>query len=79
MNPELADFVTFLMRRLVEHPEAVEVRVREGETVLIEVRVAPEDQGRVIGREGRTIRSLRALVATAARKAGYRATLELVE
>jgi predicted RNA-binding protein YlqC (UPF0109 family) len=76
---ELTDLVSFLVRGLVDHPDAVEVRVHEGVPTLYEVQVAPEDQGRVIGREGRTIRSLRTLVQTAARKSGLRASLELVD
>ena len=79
MQPDLTELVTDLVRRLVQHPEAVEVRVLEGSPVLYEVRVAPEDQGRIIGREGRAIRSLRLLVAAAARKAGVRATLEIAD
>jgi predicted RNA-binding protein YlqC (UPF0109 family) len=79
MNQDLAPFVLDLAKKLVDRPEAVEVHVRDGDTVLYELQVAPEDQGRIIGREGRTIRSLRALVSTAARKQGFRATLEVLE
>jgi predicted RNA-binding protein YlqC (UPF0109 family) len=79
MTQDLTPLVLDLARKLVDRPEAVEVAVRDGDTVLYELRVAPEDQGRIIGREGRTIRSLRALVSTAARKHGFRATLEVME
>jgi hypothetical protein len=79
MSQDLTAFVTDLIRRMVRHPEAVEVRLLEGSPVLLELHVAPEDQGRIIGREGRTIRALRTLVSMAARKAGVRATLELAE
>ena len=79
MNADLTPLVLDLARKLVDRPEAVEVVVRDGDTVLYELRVAPEDQGRIIGREGRTIRSLRTLVGAAARKHGFRATLEVLE
>ena len=79
MSERLHELVRFLILGLVDHPDAVEIHVRDGAQLLFEVRVAPEDQGRVIGREGRTIRSLRTLVQTAARKEGTRASLELVD
>ena len=75
----LRGFVERTVRRLVDDPHQVQVHTRDGEPVLVEVRVAPEDRGRLIGREGRTVRSLRLLVAAAGKKAGVHATLEILD
>src|SRR5262249_46124675 len=79
MNPDLSPLILDLAKKLVDRPDDVRVQVRDGDIVLYELSVAPEDQGRIIGREGRTIRSLRSVVQTAARKQGFRATLEVLE
>jgi predicted RNA-binding protein YlqC (UPF0109 family) len=76
---DLSELVRYLATQLVENPDTVEVNVRGEEPVVYELHVDPEDQGRIIGREGRTIQALRILVGAAARKTGDRATLELAE
>ena len=75
-----AELVEFLARRLVDDPEAVRVEEveRDGDTV-IELYVAKDDVGKVIGRQGRLARALRTVVrASAARRSG-RTLLEIVE
>ena len=75
-----AELVEFLARRLVDDPEAVRVEEveRDGDTV-IELHVAKDDVGKVIGRQGRLARALRTVVrASAARRSG-RTLLEIVE
>jgi hypothetical protein len=79
LSTDLTDLVRHLARGLVRHPEALEVRVLDGDPVLYEIHVAQEDQGRIIGREGRTIRALRMVDGAAARKAGGSATVEVAE
>ena len=69
-----------IARALVERPGDVAVVTNEGEQVtVIELRVAPEDLGRVIGKQGRTARSLRTILNAAGTKANQRFSLEIVE
>ncbi len=76
----MKELVEFVARHLVTKPEEVIVESsRSDKTVSLLLKVAPEDLGRVIGKEGRTIRSLRTLVGAAAAKAGLRASLEVSE
>jgi len=68
------------VKALVDEVDAVDVRAidREGAT-LIEVRVAPGDMGKIIGRQGRTIRALRSLAYAVSLKKRHRFVLEIVE
>lgn len=76
----MKDLVELIAKKLVEHPEDVQVRVIEGEQgQTIELRVHPEDMGRVIGKAGRTAKAIRTLLHSAASKAETRVTLEIVE
>lgn len=69
-----------IVKSLVDDVEAVDVReVDAGQTLKIEVRVAQDDMGKLIGRQGRTVRALRALLHAASMKAGRRFLLEIVE
>ena len=57
-----AQLVESIVKELVEEPDAVEVMAREeGYTTIIEIKVAPQDAGKVIGRQGRVVRALRML------------------
>jgi predicted RNA-binding protein YlqC (UPF0109 family) len=75
----IATFLTDLLHRLVDDPSAVEVKVVPGSPTLYEATVAPDDIGQVVGREGRIVKSIRALVAAAAQKRGEYATFEIVD
>ncbi len=76
----LKDLVEHIVKKLVDRPEAVEVSEISGEqATIIELRVAGEDLGKVIGKEGRTARSIRTLVHAAATKEKKRAVLEILE
>jgi predicted RNA-binding protein YlqC (UPF0109 family) len=75
-----AELVEYLARRLVDQPDAVRVeeQEREGELVL-ELHVAKDDVGKVIGRQGRIARALRTVVRAAATREDRRVLLEIVE
>ncbi len=75
-----AELVEYLVRRLVDEPDAVRVEEveREGELVL-ELHVAKDDVGKVIGRQGRIARALRTIVRAAAARGDRRVLLEIVE
>ncbi|MEJ7624022.1 MAG: KH domain-containing protein [Pyrinomonadaceae bacterium] len=69
-----------IISSLVGEPDAVEVdETADGKTVRIEVRVAENDMGRIIGREGRTVKAIRSLLFAAGQKHGHRYHLDLVE
>ena len=75
-----ATLVDYLARRLVEHPDAVRVEeVDEDDTLVIRLRVASEDVGRVIGRGGRIARALRTVVRASGARGDRRVVLEIVE
>jgi len=75
----MVELVTEILKAIVDNPSAVEVTEVEGErAAIIEIKVAPEDVGKVIGREGRIINSLRQIVRAAAGKASKRITIELI-
>ena len=70
--------VEYVARALVDRPEAVEIRqVDDPQTTSIEVRVSPDDVGKVIGRGGRVIKAIRTLARAAATRSGKRVTVEI--
>jgi predicted RNA-binding protein YlqC (UPF0109 family) len=72
--------VEFVIKGLVERPEAVSVRASERDRmVVIEVKVAPDDVGKVIGRRGRIVGAIRTLARAAALPGGRRVIVEIVE
>jgi predicted RNA-binding protein YlqC (UPF0109 family) len=74
------DLVTEIAKALVDLPDEVVVREVEGEQVtVLELRVAPSDLGKVIGKQGRTARSIRTLLGAAGMKLNRRFTLEILE
>jgi hypothetical protein len=71
--------VEYIAKSLVDKPEAVEVKETQGESVtILEIRTAPEDSGKVIGREGRIANAIRTIVKAAAAKQQKRITVEIL-
>jgi len=76
----LKELIELIAKALVDHPEQVEVSELEGEqTSVIELRVAKEDLGKVIGKQGRTARAMRTILSAASTKIRKRAVLEIIE
>jgi len=74
------ELVSEIAKALVDIPDEVQVREVQGEqTTVLELRVAPSDLGKVIGKQGRTARSIRTLLGAAGMKLNRRFTLEILE
>jgi len=76
----MKELVQFIAQQLVNNPGAVEVKEIHGETdTVLELRVAKEDLGRVIGKQGRTAKSIRTILSAVAARKRCKVTLEIVE
>lgn len=76
----MKDLVLYIAKALVDNPEKVEVNEIKGEkATVLELKVAEGDRGKVIGKEGRIIKSIRVIVNSASAKMDKRATVEIVE
>ncbi len=76
----MKELVRYIAQALVDNPDAVVVSEVEGEqTSVIELRVAKEDLGKIIGKHGRTAQSIRTILSAASAKHKKRAVLEIVE
>ncbi len=76
----MRELLELIAKSLVDQPEQVEVREIEGEqTTVLELRVAREDLGKVIGKQGRTARAVRTILAAAGMKVRKRVVLEILE
>ncbi|RPJ23969.1 MAG: KH domain-containing protein [Chloroflexi bacterium] len=76
----MKDLIEYIAKSLVDHPDAVQVRQNGGGSrVRIELSVARDDMGRVIGKGGKVANSIRTLLRVAAEREGKQATLDVVE
>ena len=74
------ELVEFIAKSLVDEPESVVVNLIEGQkSTIIELRVAADDLGKVIGKQGRIARSIRTILSASATKSGKRMVLEILE
>ena len=76
----MKELVELIAKALVDEPEKVKVSVLDGEqTTILELKVAPEDLGKVIGKQGRTARAIRIILGAAGMKLKRRYNLEIIE
>ncbi len=74
------ELVEFIAKSLVDNPESVEVNVIEGEkSTMLELRVAPDDIGKVIGKQGRIAKAVRTIISATSVKTGKRVVLEILD
>ncbi len=76
----MKELVMRIVKQLVDNPEKVKVKEIRGEqNIILELSTAKEDIGKVIGKQGRTIKALRTLLNAASVKTGHRVTLEVIK
>ena len=75
----MKELLLYMAKSLVDNPDKVEVNEIEGETTTFELRVAPEDMGKLIGRQGRIAREIRTIVKSVAQRTGQKVTVEIVD
>lgn len=76
----MKDLITYIAQALVDHPEQVSVTEIQGnQTSVLELKVAKDDLGKIIGKQGRTARAIRTLLSAASAKMKKRTVLEILE
>jgi predicted RNA-binding protein YlqC (UPF0109 family) len=76
----MKELITYIAKALVDDPDQVKVTEVEGQsTSVLELKVAKEDLGKIIGKQGRTARAVRTILSAASTKINKRAVLEIVE
>ena len=76
----MKELITYIAKALVDNPDQVEVlEVKGGQTSVLELKVAKEDLGKVIGKQGRSARAMRTILSAASTKIKKRTVLEIVE
>ena len=76
----MKEFLQFVVQQLVNNPNAVEVRETRGDTAsILELRVAKEDLGRVIGKQGHTVKSIRIILNAVAARTNHKVVLQIIE
>ncbi|HIE51396.1 MAG TPA: KH domain-containing protein [Armatimonadetes bacterium] len=75
----MRELIEYMVKHIVDHPEAVQVNQVEGErTIIFEVRVAPDDLGKVIGKQGRIANAMRTILRAAAMREKKNVNLEIL-
>ena len=75
----MKELLEYLAKSLVDNPDEVQVKLLEAEkTVVLELRVSPEDMGKIIGKQGRIAQAIRTVIRAAAVKEGKRDVVEII-
>ncbi len=76
----MKELLSYMAKNLVDNPEAVTVtEIKDDEGIILELRVAEGDMGKVIGRQGRIAKEIRTIVKTVAQRSGEKVTVEIVD
>ena len=76
----MKELLLYMAKNLVDNPEAVSVNeITDEDGLVLELRVAPEDMGKVIGRQGRIAKEIRTIIKTVAQRDGEKVTVEIVD
>ena len=75
----MKELLLYIARNLVDDPDQVTVTEIPGEETVLELRVAPEDMGKVIGRQGRIAKDIRTIIKSVAQRKGQRVSVEIVD
>ena len=76
----MKDLLLYIARSLVEHPDDVTVTEKQGaDELTLELRVAPDDMGKVIGRQGRIVKEIRILMKAVAQRQGKKVSVEILD
>lgn len=75
----MKELLLYMAKNLVDDPDAVTVNEIEGEITTLELRVAPEDMGKLIGRQGRIAKEIRTIIKSVAQRNGQKVNVEIVD
>ena len=76
----MKELLTYVARNLVDNPDQVSVTQHDGDgEIVLELRVAPEDMGKVISRQGRIAKEIRTLVRSVAQRSGQRVSVDIID
>ena len=75
----MKELLLYMAKSLVDNPDAVTVNEIEGDVTTLELRVAPEDMGKLIGRQGRIAKEIRTIIKSVAQRTGQKVSVEIVD
>ena len=79
-NGSVKELLRYIVQSLVKDPDAISIEeVEAGDTVTLQLRVAPEDMGKVIGRQGRIVKEIRVLMKAVAQRKGKKVSVEIMD